>query len=57
MPGIKGDDANLRKRVLADLVASRSRGGMRAIPRSGAVNTGTGRKAKKISDVAQVRSK
>jgi hypothetical protein len=52
MPGLKGDDSTLRRRVLADLVASRSRGGMRATPQ-----TGTSKKGKKISDVAQVRKK
>jgi hypothetical protein len=52
VPGIKGDDAILRKKVLANIVASRSRGGMRATPQSGST-----RKVKKISDVAQVRAK
>jgi hypothetical protein len=53
MPGLKGDDPMLRRKVLADLVASRSRSGMRAIPRSGS----TSAKGRKISDVAQVRKK
>jgi len=52
MPGSKGDDAVLRRKVLADLVASRSRGGMRSVPRS--AGTKAGKKARRISDVAQV---
>jgi hypothetical protein len=51
---MKGDDPVLRRKVLADLVASRSRGGMRSIPRSGSSGQGN-KKARSISDVAQVK--
>lgn len=51
MPGIKGDDPTLRRKVLADLAAQRSRGGMRATPRSASSN-----KKKKISQVAGAKN-
>jgi len=51
---MKGDDPVLRRKVLADLVASRSRGGMRSTPRSGNSSQGNSKKARRISDVAQV---
>lgn len=48
--GLKGDDAELRRKVLAELVESRARGGMKAIPRSARDRQ---KKNRKIADVAQ----
>jgi hypothetical protein len=52
--GTKGDDPNLRRKVLADLVASRARGGMRATPRAAPNVPNRKAKPKRISQVVQV---